>query len=165
MPARYRPLFASGSFEGHTGASARRGVRAGTREGSAGLKKITLTAAAALADAQQPAVPGGRLGGGPGRRDLTVLRLVLRLIVLVARGERADAVEVLVLRHQVVVLARQVRRLDLEPAERAVLAGLSRLLPRVRWAAFLVTPATLLGWHRSLIARRWTYPTRRRVRP
>jgi putative transposase len=46
-----------------------------------------------------------------------------------------------------------------------VLAGLSRLLPRVRWAAFFVTPATLLRWHRTLIARRWTYPTRRPGRP
>ena len=90
-----------------------------------------------------------------------ILRQVLQLIILVARGERANAVEVLVLRHQVAVLRRQVRRLDLEPDDRVVLAGLSRLLPRMRWAAFLVTPATLLRWHRSLIARRWTYPDER----
>jgi hypothetical protein len=68
-------------------------------------------------------------------------------------------------RHQVVVLRRQVRRLDLEPADRGVLAGLSRLLPQVRWAALFVTPATLLRWHRNLIARRWTYPRRRPGRP
>jgi putative transposase len=91
-----------------------------------------------------------------------VLRQVLQLIILLARGERANAVEVLVLRRQVAVLRRQVRRLDLEPTDRVVLAGLSRLLPRARWATFFVTPATLLRWHRNLIARRWTYPTRRR---
>jgi putative transposase len=59
------------------------------------------------------------------------------------------------------VLRRQVRRLDLQPGDRMVLAGLSRLLPRLRWAALLVTPATLLRWHRYLIVRRWTYPTPR----
>ena len=94
-----------------------------------------------------------------------ILRQVLQLIILVARGEHASSVEVLVLRHQVAVLRRQVRRLDLEPADRVVLAGLSRLLPRARWAAFFVTPATLLRWHRNLIARRWTYPTGRPGRP
>ncbi|MEH1130890.1 helix-turn-helix domain-containing protein, partial [Micromonospora sp. CPCC 206061] len=94
-----------------------------------------------------------------------ILRKVLQLIIVLARGERANAVEVLVLRHQVAVLRRQVRRLDLDPVDRVVLAGLSRLLPRARWAAFFVTPATLLRWHRNLIARRWTFAPRRPGRP
>jgi hypothetical protein len=90
---------------------------------------------------------------------------MLQLIVLGMRGERADEVEILVLRQQVGVLRRQVKRLDLEPTDRAVLAALSRLLPRPRWAAFFITPATLLRWHRKLIARKWTYPRRRPGRP
>jgi putative transposase len=94
-----------------------------------------------------------------------IMRQVLQLMILALRGDRANEVEVLVLRHQVAVLRRQVRRVDLEPADRAVLAGLSRLLPRARWATFFVTPATLLRWHRRLIARRWTYAGRTPGRP
>ena len=90
-----------------------------------------------------------------------VVRLGLQFLMLVARGDRANEVEILVLRHQIAVLRRRVVRLDLEPADRLVLAALSRLLPRSRWPSFFVTPATLLRWHRDSVARRWTYPRRR----
>ena len=90
-----------------------------------------------------------------------VVRQVLQLMVLVLRGDRSSEVEILVLRHQVAVLRRQVRRLDLEPANRVVLLVLCRLLPRRWWATFFVTPAALLWWHRQLVARKWTYLRRR----
>jgi len=70
----------------------------------------------------------------------------------------ADVVEIAVLRHQLAVLRRQVPRPRYMPGDRLLLAALAKLLPRERWAVFLVTPATLLRWHRELIARRWTYP-------
>lgn len=94
-----------------------------------------------------------------------LVRQVLQMLTQLARDGGAKDVELLVLRHQVAVLRRQVHRPDLEPADRVVLATLSRLLPRPRWAAFFVTPATLLRWHRQLIARHWTYPRARPGRP
>jgi putative transposase len=74
------------------------------------------------------------------------------------RSRVAKDVEIAVLGHQLEVLRRQVRRVDLGPADRVVLALLSRLLPRARWSAFVVTPATILGWHRDLVRCRWTSP-------
>jgi hypothetical protein len=108
---------------------------------------------------------GGRLSGVVVSFGYLVLRQVLQLIALGMHSDRAKEIEVLVLRHQVAVLRRQVKRLDLEPADRAVLSALARLSPRPWWSTFLVTPATLLRWHRTLIARNWTYPRRRPGRP
>ena len=74
-----------------------------------------------------------------------VYLLVRRFVDVVCgcfRSRLAKEAEIAVLRHQIEVLRRQVSRLDLEPADRAVLAMLSRLLPRTRWSAFMVTPAT-----------------------
>jgi len=73
------------------------------------------------------------------------------------RGDADLAVEVVMLRHEVAVLRCQVHRPALEPADRVALAGLARLLIRRRLGHFLVQPTTLLGWHRDLVARRWTY--------
>ncbi len=63
-------------------------------------------------------------------------------------------------RHQLAVLRRQVARPRYSPTDRALLASLARLLSRERWGVFLVTPATLLRWHRDLVARSWTFPPR-----
>ena len=70
--------------------------------------------------------------------------------------------ELLVLRHENAVLRRQISQVRYQPADRLWLAALSRLIPRRRWAeVFTVTPATLLGWHRRLVTRRWDYTSRR----
>jgi putative transposase len=61
-----------------------------------------------------------------------------------------------VLRHQLLVLRRQFARPRYTPSDRLILATLAKLLPRDRWPIFLVTPSTLLRWHRELIRRRWT---------
>ncbi|MGH9083470.1 MAG: integrase, partial [Acidimicrobiales bacterium] len=83
---------------------------------------------------------------------------VLQLLRLMGRSDADLAIEVVLLRHEVAVLRRQIHRPVLEPADRAVLAGLARLVPRHRLGRFFVEPATLLRWHRNLIAKRWSYP-------
>jgi putative transposase len=88
-----------------------------------------------------------------------------QLLALLARGDAAKDLEILVLRHQLAVLRRQVPRPKLQPADRALLAAVSRVLPRARWSCFLVKPETLLRWHRRLVAGAWTYPPRQTGRP
>jgi putative transposase len=85
------------------------------------------------------------------------LRRVLELAPLLLRREEAKEVEILALRHQLTVLRRQVARPELKLADRALLAALSQVLPRRHWPTFFVRPETLIGWHRRLVARRWTY--------
>ncbi len=90
-----------------------------------------------------------------------ILCQLLGWLVLLARRSATKNVELLVLRHELAVLRRQVARPRMDWADRAVLAGLSRLLPRLVWRGRLVQPATLLRWHRDLVRRRWTYSHRR----
>jgi putative transposase len=94
------------------------------------------------------------------------VRRLLELLVLRRRSEREKEIEILLLRHQLRVLERQVARPELTQADRALLAAFSRVLSRQAWSrSAFVTPATLLRWHRELVARRWTYPHRRPGRP
>jgi hypothetical protein len=86
--------------------------------------------------------------------------IVRRVLGILGLGRSPDDkdVEIAVLRHQIGVLNRHVARPRFTAGDRLILATLARVLPRTRWAIFLVTPATPLRWHRDLIARRWTYP-------
>jgi putative transposase len=88
------------------------------------------------------------------------LRCVLQLVSLGARSERSKELEIVVLRHELSILRRQVNRPRLTSTDRLFLAAASRLLPRSSWPSFLITPTTLLRWHRRLVTRRWTYPGR-----
>jgi transposase InsO family protein len=83
----------------------------------------------------------------------------LELVLLCFRSAEAREIEILVLRHEIAVLRREHPRPHLQPTDRALLAALSRLLPRERWPVFLVQPETLLRWHRRMVRRRWTYPS------
>jgi hypothetical protein len=81
-------------------------------------------------------------------------------LMLLGRGQASKDAEIMVLRHEVMVLRRQVARPQPDWADRAILAALSRLLPAALRGNRLVVPGTLLAWHRRLITRKWTYPSR-----
>jgi putative transposase len=83
-------------------------------------------------------------------------------LVLPNADDGTKDLEILVLRHQLRVLGRKTGRPRFTILDRVLLATASRLLPRDRWPSFLVTPQTLLRWHRELVRRKWTYPKGRR---
>jgi putative transposase len=93
-----------------------------------------------------------------------VLRQLLQVVALRVRSNDFKELEILVLRHELGILRRQRKCPALTTVDRLFLAAASRCLSRDRWRSFIITPATLLRWHRRLVAKRWTY-SRRAGRP
>ena len=98
---------------------------------------------------------------------LRLLYLIFRQLVawlgLLARSSTSKNAEILVLRHEVAGLRRQVQRPRLSWADRVVFAALTQVLSRACRHHRIVTPATVLRWHRDMVTRRWTQPRRRRT--
>ena len=92
-------------------------------------------------------------------------RLLVSLARLAVRSGRSKDLEIIVLRHQLAVLRRQNHRPALADEDRTLLGAVAAALPRPQRAGWLVTPETLLRWHRRRIARHWTQPTRPTGRP
>jgi putative transposase len=90
-----------------------------------------------------------------------VIRMLLRLLVRDGQGEAAKDLEIVVLRHELSVLRRHNRRPRFRRSDRAFLAAAARRLPRARWEHFLVTPKTLLRWHRVLVRLKWARYSKR----
>jgi transposase InsO family protein len=95
----------------------------------------------------------------------SLYRLIAMLARLAVRSRRSRDLEIIVLRHQLTVLRRQVDRPALDDDDRTLLGAIAAALPRPRRTGWLVTPDTLLRWHRRRIARHWTQPSRRPGRP
>jgi hypothetical protein len=98
---------------------------------------------------------------------LAVLYFILRLVLrLTPEGDaREREAEILVLRHQLAVMKRKSGLPKLRRLDRTLLAAFAGLVPRKRWSCFIVSPQTILRWHRELVARKWTFRHRRLGRP
>jgi putative transposase len=94
-----------------------------------------------------------------------LVRHMLTLATLTFRSSASKDLEIVVLRHEVAILRRQVARPQLTNADRVFLAAAFHLLGRSRWSVFIVRPETLLRWHRRLVAHHWTYAHRSPGRP
>lgn len=94
-----------------------------------------------------------------------LIRALLRAFLPRTKFDMATEAELLVLRHQLIILRRQVGHPKLRRRDRMVLAAASRAIPKTSWNIFLVTPQTILRWHRDLVRRKWTYQHRTQGRP
>jgi putative transposase len=94
-----------------------------------------------------------------------LFRRVLAVAALRLRSREYKELEIVVLRHELAVLRRQVARPRLDERDRVFLAAASQLLSRASRPSFFIRPDTLLGWHRQLVRKRWTYAGRRPGRP
>ena len=93
------------------------------------------------------------------------VRALLGALVRSRRGLQVKDIELLVLRHELEILRRQVAQPRLGAADRALLAAAACHLPRSSVGVLLVTPRTLLRWHQALVRRKWRQPAGRRGRP
>jgi len=94
-----------------------------------------------------------------------VIRALLRAFLPRTKFDMATEAELLVLRHELTIMRRQVRRPRLRRRDRILLAAASRVIPKTSWSVFLVTPQTIRRWHRELVRRKWTYRNRTQGRP
>jgi len=109
--------------------------------------------------------PTNQLSSGLGAFVYRLFVTIVELMIVRSKPRRVLEAEPIALRHQIAVLQRTSTRPELTDIDRGVIAGLARVIPRRVRHGFIVTPDTLLAWHRRLAAARWVYPQRRPGRP